>query len=227
MRNAGIDDQGLVGHLSEATAGAWSGAGHTTPYEDPGGYAFIVRYLLSTGGSSSSSSGSTGVKSNPKNRLEVEPFLARDARNDYELPWILRGIMDDPEVQRLFGDELRMLKEGILEWNPTTKALKEIRRRVSFSDWRSSMFWLVASGRRLTHIDPPNCTQQIEPMAGPAALRAHRLKHRHHHKLGRTPSTASLASSSPKMDDEASVGVDARTSGKRKASAGGVMCQDW
>jgi hypothetical protein len=25
LRNAGLDDQGLIGHLSEATAGAWRG----------------------------------------------------------------------------------------------------------------------------------------------------------------------------------------------------------
>ena len=38
MRNAGVDDGGLLMHLSEATAGSLSGIGHSTAYLDPGAY---------------------------------------------------------------------------------------------------------------------------------------------------------------------------------------------
>lgn len=38
MRNAGLDDGGLLMHLSEATAGSLSGLGHSTAYLDPGAY---------------------------------------------------------------------------------------------------------------------------------------------------------------------------------------------
>lgn len=151
LRNAGINDQGLIGHLSDATAGAWIGAGHTTPYEDPGAYTFAVRYTLQTGASR-------------RETLQVEPFSARDARNDYELPWTLRGILDDPKIQSLFSDEIRQLREGVLDWQPTTKALIQIKKR-------------------------------LEPMAGAAAIQAHRAKAKQG-KLGRSPSSVSVASSS-------------------------------
>lgn len=65
--------------------------------------------------------------------LQVDPFSARDARNDYELPWIMRALVDSAEVKDLFPGELRDLKEGILHWKPVTKPLKEIKRRVSTS----------------------------------------------------------------------------------------------
>jgi hypothetical protein len=41
MRNAGIDDGGLLTHLSEATAGSLSGVGHSTAYLDPGAYQLV------------------------------------------------------------------------------------------------------------------------------------------------------------------------------------------
>ncbi|KAJ9119617.1 hypothetical protein QFC22_003326 [Naganishia vaughanmartiniae] len=120
LRNAGLDDQGLIGHLSEATAGAWRGAGHSTPYEDPGAYAFMVKYLLST----------TAPDPDVGSKLHVEEFTAKDARNDYELPWTLRGVMDDPEVRSLFDAEISELKDNILDWQPTTRALKDIKKRL-------------------------------------------------------------------------------------------------
>lgn len=116
--NAGLDDQGLISHLSEATAGAWRGAGHSSPYENPGAYDLAVNYLLKT--------------SNPgAEPLEVESFGARDVKNDYELPWILRGVMDDPKVQELFPAEIKALKDTILSWQPDTRALRDIKRRAS------------------------------------------------------------------------------------------------
>jgi hypothetical protein len=96
------------------------GAGHSTPYEDPGAYAFMVKYLLST----------TTPAPDSMPELQVEEFTAKDARNDYELPWTLRGVMDDPEVRFLFDAEISELKENILDWQPTTRALKDIKKRV-------------------------------------------------------------------------------------------------
>jgi hypothetical protein len=122
LRNAGLDDQGLMSHLSEVTAGGLRGVGHTAPYEDLGGYDLAVRYLLTT---------DTPRGEVPS--LQVEPFTSRDARNDYELPWILRGIMDSPEVRELFDAELAVLKDGILDWRPSTKALRDIKQKVRFS----------------------------------------------------------------------------------------------
>ena len=120
LRNAGLDDQRLVEHLSEATAGSLTGVGHSTPYEDAGCYDLAVHYLFLS-----------GPAEHPIPPLSVEPFSAREARNDFELPWIMRALVDSPEIRDLFPNELRDLREGILKWRPMTKALKEIKRRVS------------------------------------------------------------------------------------------------
>ena len=37
--NLGISDSGLLGHLSNATAGSLNGVGHSTPYEEIATYA--------------------------------------------------------------------------------------------------------------------------------------------------------------------------------------------
>ncbi|OCF61999.1 hypothetical protein L486_01665 [Kwoniella mangroviensis CBS 10435] len=119
LRNAGIDDQRLVEHLSEATAGSLTGVGHSTPYEELSSYSLAVQYLFHA-----------GPARQPVPPLEIEPFSARDVKNDFELPWIMRALVDSPEVKDIFPGELRDLKEGILHWRPNTKVLKEIKKRL-------------------------------------------------------------------------------------------------
>nr|XP_031858309.1 uncharacterized protein CI109_006280 [Kwoniella shandongensis]KAA5525381.1 hypothetical protein CI109_006280 [Kwoniella shandongensis] len=119
LRNAGIDDQGLVEHLSEATAGSLTGVGHSTPYEEISCYTIAVQYLFNA-----------GAARHPVTPLQVEPFAAREPKNEFELPYIMRALVDSPEVKDLFPGELKDLKEGILHWRPTTKVLKEIKKRL-------------------------------------------------------------------------------------------------
>ncbi|WRT69904.1 uncharacterized protein IL334_006895 [Kwoniella shivajii] len=119
LKNAGIDDQRLVEHLSEATAGSLTGIGHSTPYEELSCYSVAVHYLFHAGSAR-----------HPLSPLQVEPFSARDAKNDFELPWIMRALVDSPEIKDLFPGELKDLKEGILNWRPNTKVLKEIKKRL-------------------------------------------------------------------------------------------------
>lgn len=168
MLNAGLDDQGLLSHLSEATAGAWRGVGHSNAYEDPGGYDLAVNYLLRT----SSAVGDS---------LVVEPFSARDAKNDFELPWILRGVMDDPQAVELFRAEIKALKDTILTWQPDTRALREIKKRV-----RS-----VEEIEREALATDVIAYVQLEPMAGRAAIRLYQQGSR----LRSSPSSASIHSS--------------------------------
>lgn len=171
LKNAGLEDQGCVEHLSEAVAGAWRGAGHSNLYEDPLGYAYMIKYLLCT--------------DDPKLdgiNLEVGPFTANETRNDYELPWILRGVMDDPEVIGLYSEETRKLKNDILEWQPTTKALLQIKKRVG-------AYLLGRSDGHLTAADSSINGLQLEPMAGKTALRQFAARK----KLLSSPSSLSLS----------------------------------
>lgn len=119
LRNAGIDDQRLIEHLSEATAGSLTGVGHSSPYEERDCYSLCVNYLFHA-----------GPAAQPLPPLQIEPFQARDARNDFELPWIMRALVDAPEVKDLFPAELKDLRESILAWKPQTKALREIKKRL-------------------------------------------------------------------------------------------------
>lgn len=97
-----------------------AGVGHSSPYEEPAVYALAVEYLFCA-----------GPAKRPIPPLSVEPFNARDVRNDFELPWIMRALVDDPAVKDLFPSELQDLREGVQAWRPITKALKEIKKRVS------------------------------------------------------------------------------------------------
>lgn len=63
--------------------------------------------------------------------LQIDTFTARDVKSDFELPWIMRALVDSPEVRDLFPEELKDLREGVLAWKPITKALREIKKRVS------------------------------------------------------------------------------------------------
>jgi hypothetical protein len=107
-------------HVSAVTDPC-SGVGHSAPYEDPGCYDLTVSYLFLSGSAKT-----------PSPPLSLEPFSAREPRNDFELPWIMRALVDSVEVRGLFPAELKELKEGVIHWRPTTKALKEIKKRVSY-----------------------------------------------------------------------------------------------
>ncbi|KAG9049907.1 hypothetical protein FS837_008669 [Tulasnella sp. UAMH 9824] len=120
IRNAGLDDSGLITHLSEGTAGSLSGVGHSTPYGYSGCYDLAVRYLFET----------SGVLGNEKPELRVDPFQARATRNDYEIPWALRGVISDPAILSLFASEIAELRQAFDEWSPKTTLLRELRRKL-------------------------------------------------------------------------------------------------
>lgn len=119
IRNAGLDDGGLITHLSEATAGSLSGVGHSTAYEEPATYTLAVRFLFET-------SSTLGAHSD----LNVQPFTARAARNDYEIPWALRDLIAHPDVEALFASEFSQLRGAFDHWHPRTAVMREIRRKL-------------------------------------------------------------------------------------------------
>ncbi|KZT51281.1 hypothetical protein CALCODRAFT_145928 [Calocera cornea HHB12733] len=119
LRNAGLTDGGLVVHLSEATAGSLNGVGHSTAYEEMSCYTLAVRFLFETNQSP-----------NPLPPLELEPFSARESRNDYEIPWILNELVTHPAVQEWFLSEIEELRASFDDWKPRTAALRDIRRKL-------------------------------------------------------------------------------------------------
>jgi len=119
IRNAGLSDEGLLAHLSEATAGSLRDVGHSTVYEELANYSLAVKYafLVNNGFENGSS-------------MIDEPFNARTARNDYEIPWALRELIADERVFSLFFEEFRELRDSFDQWNPRTAVLKEIKRKL-------------------------------------------------------------------------------------------------
>jgi hypothetical protein len=71
------------------------------------------------------------IADRPQPPLTIEPFSAKEGRNDYELPYIMRALIDSKEIMDLFPGELQDLKEGVLAWKPGTKALRDIKKKVS------------------------------------------------------------------------------------------------
>ncbi|KAF8310659.1 hypothetical protein DL93DRAFT_1580807 [Clavulina sp. PMI_390] len=118
IRNAGLDDGGLLAHLSEATAGSLSGVGHSTTYEEPATYNLAIRFLFEASGSSHPT------------ELHLSGFSARNPRNDYTIPWALRGLIEDRRISSLFGQELAELRVAFDKWQPKTAILKEVRKKL-------------------------------------------------------------------------------------------------
>ena len=110
----------MVAHLSEAVASGLTGIGHSTAYKEDQSYSLAVRYLFET----------TPSKAAP-GTLEVDEFLATEATNSYEIPWCMRGVMEDPLVLELFGSELTLLRRKFEDWQPVTARMKDLRRKVS------------------------------------------------------------------------------------------------
>ncbi|CAE6449529.1 unnamed protein product [Rhizoctonia solani] len=140
VKNAGLDEHGLVTHLSEATAGSLSGIGHSTAYEDLGPYTLAVRYMFETS--------DLGPDNNSK--LSVDAFQAHASRNDYEIPWLLHSVLSDARISRIFSAEIAELRDSFTEWKPTTAVLRDIQRKLApirMSPLRHSMVSAANAGQ--------------------------------------------------------------------------------
>ena len=109
IRNAGIGDHSLIAQISESLAGALSGVGHSTIYEEPSVYALAVRYFFEV------EPVSTGIA------MQVDDTQRRSTNAVY-LTWAFKSMIDDPDVKRLFQSELEELRVQYEEWKPVSKA---------------------------------------------------------------------------------------------------------
>ncbi|KAF9387719.1 hypothetical protein CPB97_002173 [Podila verticillata] len=124
LRNAGMDDFGVLVHLSEVVAGSLYGEGHSTIYDEREVYMLSIRSLLEPPKSLTPEL----ARSEPV----LNPFRAKQRLNPFYLPWGMRGIAEDIKAR---GDEslatgLEELQRLYNEWNPVTKGMKEIKYRL-------------------------------------------------------------------------------------------------
>ncbi|KAF9361213.1 hypothetical protein BGX26_005037 [Mortierella sp. AD094] len=124
LRNAGVDDHGILVHLSEAIAGSLYGEGHSTIYEERDVYLLSIRSLLEPPAS---------LTSNLTRSVPIlNPFRAKQRLNPFYLPWGMRGIADEIMARgdQILIKELERVKKLYNEWNPVTKGMKEIKFRL-------------------------------------------------------------------------------------------------
>ncbi|CAG8584643.1 9812_t:CDS:2 [Cetraspora pellucida] len=119
LRNAGILDNGLITQLSEVIIGSLYGEGHSTLYNEIDVYTLAVRYLFE-------------VPSLGTSEVKLSKFQAQPKYNPYFLPWSVRGILEDKNVtgNPRFINEVNRLKKLYEDWDPSSKALKELKFRL-------------------------------------------------------------------------------------------------
>ncbi|KAJ1967481.1 hypothetical protein H4R34_006385 [Dimargaris verticillata] len=64
--------------------------------------------------------------------LSFYPISVDSRTNPYFLPWVMRGIFEDPHILQHpeFSHEVRKLRNKFLQWNPTQKHLRDLKFRL-------------------------------------------------------------------------------------------------
>ncbi|KAF9965966.1 hypothetical protein BGZ70_003688 [Mortierella alpina] len=124
LRNSGVDDHGVLVHLSEVVAGSIYGEGHSTIYEEREVYMLAIRSLLEPP--------TTLTSELARSEPILHPFRAKHTLNPFYLPWGMRGVMDEIKARgdEVLNEELERLKRLYDEWNPVSKGMKEIKFRL-------------------------------------------------------------------------------------------------
>ncbi|KAF9998919.1 hypothetical protein BGZ80_006533 [Entomortierella chlamydospora] len=124
LRNSGVDDHGILLHLSEAVAGSIYGEGHSTIYEERAVYMLAIRSLLEPPRSLTSEM----ARSEPT----IHAFQAKQNLNPFYLPWGMRGVVDEIKAlgNDILDEEIERLKGLYDEWNPVSRVMKEIKFRL-------------------------------------------------------------------------------------------------
>lgn len=121
MTNVGYGDQNLVRDLSDRLQGAVSAMGsHGSIFHESEVYDVAVRFALET---------TSLVYHGPARFERPAPITAEADKNLYNLPWNVRGLVNDL-VQVKHIENLLLLR-GIVEeykrWEPTTRPWREVR----------------------------------------------------------------------------------------------------
>ncbi|WFD30413.1 hypothetical protein MSPP1_001432 [Malassezia sp. CBS 17886] len=123
VRNCGFYDHNLLSLLSASVAGSlYGGLGHSLIYDEGAVYDMATRFLFET--ATPRSSGATAVP------LMAVPFSTQ-RWNPYELPWSLRGLLEDKTILRYFGEDIANVVQEYAAWRPTGKALRDVQWRLS------------------------------------------------------------------------------------------------
>lgn len=123
LQNQGFSDHDVLKEISPALAGPLTGGGHSTIYNDQNVYKLALDFTLKTEDS---------VLATEK-PVRFLPFdLKKVGKNPYNLPWCVRGLFFEV-LRRLDGarTDVDMVFKEFDEWNPESKALKDVKYRLN------------------------------------------------------------------------------------------------
>ncbi|VEU21724.1 DEKNAAC102261 [Brettanomyces naardenensis] len=123
LQNLGYSDHDVIKEISYALAGPLTGGGHSTIYNDLDVYKLALDFTLKTEDSQLSVEEPVMFKSFDLKRLGSNPF---------NLPWCVRGLFFEA-IRRLHDGrrEIDLVFKEFEEWNPDSKALKDVKYRLN------------------------------------------------------------------------------------------------
>lgn len=122
LKNVGCSDHGLIREISASLAGSLRGGGHSRIYDEQSVYELAIRHLLET------------TDPDPALPVLVDTDFqvpSRTNHNPYLLPWSLHGMFTEAAARTRLRPALDELIREFRAWTPESKALKDIKYRLS------------------------------------------------------------------------------------------------
>ena len=115
----GYDDHGIIKEISASLAGPLTGGGHSTVYNEAQVYELGLKFALET----------TDLEE--ETPVVYTPYkLSQLGTNPYNLPWCMRGLLFESN-KHLEEKQIKTLIKEFEDWEPNTKALKDIKYRLN------------------------------------------------------------------------------------------------
>lgn len=155
LRNRGVSDHGLLRELSAPLAGSLVGGdGHSRVYDDLAVYRLAVNFTLesteavlphrqaaptrrtSISGYPTSTAAANALRRGSAGEIlpgigaVIAAYSAPKEANPFNLPWAVRGLLEESVVKAEFSEELGVLVKEFEQWKPASKALRDVKFRL-------------------------------------------------------------------------------------------------
>ncbi|ODQ65059.1 hypothetical protein NADFUDRAFT_11978, partial [Nadsonia fulvescens var. elongata DSM 6958] len=121
IRNIGASDHDLIRELSGALAGALTSGGHSKIYNEPNVYDLAIINVLET----------TNCENDLPLLVEDNFQVPNTNHNPFHLPWAMRSMLYEVISRPILEHHLEVIRIKFNEWEPETKALKDLKYRLS------------------------------------------------------------------------------------------------
>lgn len=125
LHNIGSTDHDVIKEISNALAGPITGGGHSRIYNDLKVYKLALDFILKT------ESSNIAIEQ----PVRYRPFDIKklgNGANPFNLPWCARGLFFEVSKRLPSGkDEIQLVFREFEEWQPESKALKDVKYRLN------------------------------------------------------------------------------------------------